>query len=104
MKTVLCKAAEIPAGTVKRVDIAGRPPIAVYNVDGEFFATDDRCTHGDASLSEGVVDEDIIECPLHGGAFEIRTGQPASLPCVLPLRTYRVKVEGENLVAEVETS
>ena len=103
MRIELCKVSDVPEGTVRRCDRDSGPPIAVYNVDGEFYATDDVCTHGEVSLSEGVVDGDIIECPMHGGAFEIKTGQPAELPCVLALRTYRVTVDGDRLMADVDS-
>ncbi|NKQ12828.1 non-heme iron oxygenase ferredoxin subunit [Pseudomonas sp. SST3] len=72
----------------------GLPPVAVYRVKDKFFATDNTCTHGEASLSEGDVDDDfIIECPFHGGTFDIRTGEAVDFPCVLPLKTYPVSVE-----------
>ncbi|HXV24694.1 MAG TPA: Rieske 2Fe-2S domain-containing protein, partial [Alphaproteobacteria bacterium] len=64
---------EIPVGQVKRCFAPGHAPFAVYNVEGEFFVTEDTCTHGMASLSEGTLDGDVIECPFHAGAFNVRT-------------------------------
>lgn len=97
----LCSASEIPEGAVKRVDLADRPPIAVYRVGGRFYATDDRCTHAGASLSEGIVDGDVIECPLHGGAFRIATGEPTDPPCTIPLETFPVRVDGDEVFLDL---
>lgn len=74
---------------------------AVYRLDGEFFATDDLCTHAMVSLSYGDVVDGQIFCPMHGGAFDIRTGKPTELPCRLPLKTYAVVIDGEDLYADL---
>lgn len=66
--------------------------IAVYRVGGEFFATDDRCTHGAANLSEGVVVGDVIECPLHQGRFCVRSGRALSPPVAVPVATYPTRL------------
>lgn len=92
-KIILCRSADLPDGEALRVDIAGRPPVAVYNVGGEFFATDDTCTHGTASLAEGYVEGHEIICPFHSGAFDIRTGQPTASPCAKALATHAVSVD-----------
>ena len=63
--------------------------------------TDDLCTHGMVSLSYGDVEDGIINCPMHGGAFDIRTGKPTALPCRMPLKTYKVVVVGDDLFAEL---
>ncbi len=101
-KRFLCTAAQVPPAAVVRVELQDGLAIAVYNLDGSYHATDNLCTHGDASLAEGVVDGDTIMCPFHGGTFDIRTGEPTGPPCVTPLRTYRVTVEYDQLFAEVE--
>ena len=63
-------------------------------LNGEIFATHDTCTHGQASLADGfVVDDEFIECPLHQGTFDIRTGRAAGAPCKVDIRTYQTKVE-----------
>ena len=67
--------------------------IAVYRIEGDFFATADVCTHGYASLSEGVVVDDVIECPLHQGRFCIRTGKALSAPVSEAITTYETKLE-----------
>ncbi len=72
---------------------AGDLVVAVYHVAGEFYVTDDRCTHGPGSLSEGFLEGHTIECDFHGGCFDIRTGAPTVPPCMIPIKTYAVTVE-----------
>jgi len=81
---------------VKAVDVAGFG-LALYRVEGEFFATEGMCTHGKALLSEGFVEDGCIECPLHQGRFDIRTGKPLCAPVTVDLRTYAVKREGDDV-------
>ena len=94
--------AEIEPGGVKRVEVDGEP-IAIVNLDGEFYAIGDTCTHEEASLSEGWVDaeEETIECPLHGSQFKIKTGEVLSLPAVYPVQTYEVKVDGDAILVKI---
>lgn len=82
----------------------GDRQIALYHLaDGEICATDDLCTHGQAFLSEGWMSDDgQVECPLHGGCFDIRTGEPTEAPCEIAIRTYPVKIEGEEIYLEIE--
>ncbi len=96
MRTI-CKTSEIGPGSVKRVAVDGLPPLAVYNVGGRFYVTDDTCTHGKASLAEGTIDGAAIECPWHGGRFDIATGEPTCLPAVEPITTYPVTVVGDEV-------
>jgi nitrite reductase/ring-hydroxylating ferredoxin subunit len=97
----LCKAEEVAPGTALRVE-AGGVTVAVFNLDGEFYVTDDACTHGPGSLSEGYIDGDVIECNFHNGQFNIKTGEVVSPPCMIPVRTYPAKVEGGTVVIEVD--
>ena len=97
-------AATIPRGHAARVDV-GDLPIAVFNVNGEFHALDDTCSHAMAALSEGELHPDScsVECPLHGSQFDLRTGEAVSLPAVEPVRVHRVEGrEGELWVAVSE--
>lgn len=98
--TAVASVEEIPPGASKRV-YNGADAIAVFNVDGTFHAVSDRCTHGRASLSEGSVEPDgcTLNCPWHGGQFDIETGEPVGGPVRVPIQTYRVKVDdGKVLV------
>jgi nitrite reductase/ring-hydroxylating ferredoxin subunit len=91
----LCAISDVPPGTARKATV-GDVTVAVFNLDGDFFATDDTCTHGFASLSEGYIEDGIVECPWHGGSFDIRTGAPREHPCRVPLRVYAVTVrDGE---------
>lgn len=85
--TPLCEGWVVEPGTIRRVDKNGRA-YAVFNVAGEFHVTDDTCTHGFASLSEGTLDGHIVTCPWHGGEFDVRSGKPVSPPCTAALRVY----------------
>lgn len=71
----------------------GSEPVCLYNLAGEIRATHDTCTHGQASLAEGFIDGDKIECPLHQGLFEIRTGKAVGVPCNIDVKVYPVKIE-----------
>ncbi len=90
----LCPVDAVAEGEALRVDIDGRPPLAVYNVEGKFYVSDDTCSHGDASLSEGMVSEDgRIECPWHTGSFCLRTGEALTSPADQPIRVYPVTLK-----------
>ena len=75
----------------------GETPVCLINLDGEYHALNDICTHQEASLSDGEISGDEIECPLHGGAFAIRTGAPVAFPVVSPVERYRVRVVGDEV-------
>lgn len=77
---------------VARADLAGHS-IALYVVDGAYYATADLCTHGQASLADGYLEGALIECPLHQGTFDVTTGAAVGAPCTVALRTYPVKLE-----------
>src|SRR6059058_6611604 len=98
-KVELCKADQVAAGTALRVEAAGLT-VAVFNVDGQFYVTDDACTHGPGSLSEGYIDGDVVECNFHNGQFDIKTGEIVSPPCMIPMRTYKTVVENGRVVIE----
>ncbi len=90
---------DVPPGSSKRIYL-GSDAIALFNVGGRFYAVSDRCTHGRASLSEGVVDGDglVLTCPWHQGKFELASGKPLGGPPVTPIKTYRVEVEGGRIL------
>lgn len=84
---------EVPEDDVIGIMVAGRD-IAMYNAGGEVFATDNICTHGHARLCEGFLEGHEIECPLHQGRFDVRTGQPTCAPVTEAIKSYPVKIEG----------
>ena len=71
----------------------GDEPVCLYKVRGRIFATHDTCTHGQASLADGFIDGEEIECPLHQGKFNIATGKAVGVPCTEDIRTYAVRIE-----------
>ena len=87
-------AEELPPGEVKILHV-GELSIGVYNLDGEFYALEDRCSHDDGPLCEGEFDpeEGFAVCPRHGAHIDIRSGSPLTLPAVLPVETFPVTVE-----------
>jgi naphthalene 1,2-dioxygenase ferredoxin component len=84
---------EVPQDDVIAVTAGGRE-VALYGVDGEVYATDNVCTHGQARLCEGFLEGHEIECPLHQGKFDVRTGAPTCAPVTEAIRSYPVKIEG----------
>jgi 3-phenylpropionate/trans-cinnamate dioxygenase ferredoxin subunit len=92
--------AEVPPGKVRSCPVDGRK-IAVCNVDGTFYAIDDVCTHDGGELDQGELDGDQIECPRHGARFDVKTGRALTLPAVMPVKSYPVRVEGDAIEVEV---
>ncbi|NMH99662.1 bifunctional 3-phenylpropionate/cinnamic acid dioxygenase ferredoxin subunit [Pseudonocardia acidicola] len=91
-RTSVCPVAELPPGAMRRVEAPGTEAITVYNVDGEFHATADTCTHALASLAEGDLEGAEVSCPVHWARFDVRTGAALCFPATEDLRTYRVEV------------
>lgn len=78
-------------------------PVGLFNIDGEYYAISDMCTHDGGPLVEGELQGDVIICPRHGARFDVRTGQVRSLPAYRPVPTYQVKIEnGDILIAPRE--
>jgi nitrite reductase/ring-hydroxylating ferredoxin subunit len=90
--TRICAVTDVPVNSIRRFEIDGHA-IALYNINGVFYATDDACTHGMSSLSQGELDGDVVECSLHLGAFHVPTGKPAGAPCSIPLQVYHTEVK-----------
>ena len=97
-RIALCSTADVGAGQAIRVE-KGPLTLAVFNLDGDFCVTDDACTHGPGSLSEGCIEGDVIECDFHNGAFNIRTGEVVKPPCMVPIKVYRTVVDGDGVVS-----
>jgi 3-phenylpropionate/trans-cinnamate dioxygenase ferredoxin component len=94
----VCAVSELPPGGMRRID---QPPIAVFNVEGRLFAISDICTHAEASLSEGMVEGEIVECPLHGARFDLRSGEALTPPAVEPVQTFPVVTQEDDIYVEV---
>jgi 3-phenylpropionate/trans-cinnamate dioxygenase ferredoxin subunit len=101
-KYEVCPVDELPPGSLKIVP-AGHTTVGVYNCDGEYFALEDRCSHDDGPLVEGEWEPDrcVVICPRHGSYFDIRTGQPLTLPAYEPVETYKVIVEEGQILVDV---
>jgi biphenyl 2,3-dioxygenase ferredoxin subunit len=99
VKIRLCSAADVAAGAVIKVETMGLA-VAVFNLNGEYYVTDDGCTHGPGSMSEGFVEGDCVECNFHQGVFNIKTGAVVQPPCMIPLKTYTASVEGGDVYIE----
>ncbi len=93
---------DVPENDMRSFEYNGQR-IAVYNVAGTFYATDDLCSHAYVELTQGYLEPEdcTVECPLHGSRFDIRTGRVLSLPAYTPITTYPVKVEGDDLLIEM---
>jgi nitrite reductase/ring-hydroxylating ferredoxin subunit len=97
-RVALCRGEEVTPGQAIRIE-KDALTVAVFNLDGEFFVTDDACTHGPGSLSEGFIEGDVVECDFHNGAFNIRTGAVVAPPCMIPIKTYRTVVDEQGFVS-----
>jgi nitrite reductase/ring-hydroxylating ferredoxin subunit len=96
----LCSTADVAPGAALKVEIEDLT-LAVFNVGGEFYVTDDACTHGPGSLSEGYIEDDVVECNFHQGQFNIRTGEVVLPPCMVAVKTYPATVVDDKVTIEV---
>ena len=96
----LCNTEEVAEGAALKVEAEGLV-LAVFNVDGTFYVTDDTCTHGPGSLSEGYIEGEVVECNFHNGQFNIRTGEVVLPPCMIPMKTYPATVDDGKVFIEV---
>jgi 3-phenylpropionate/trans-cinnamate dioxygenase ferredoxin subunit len=95
----VAKISDLPPGTRKLIDFE-EVTVAVFNIDGQFYCIEDVCTHDGGPVAEGELDGFSIECPRHGALFDIRDGAVLSMPAVVPVPTYEVKVEGDDIYVE----
>ena len=98
----LCSTSDVAPGSALKVE-TGDLVLAVFNVGGEFFVIDDTCTHGPGSLSEGYIEDDVVECNFHNGQFNIKTGEVVLPPCMIPIKTYPTFVENGRVLIEADT-
>jgi nitrite reductase/ring-hydroxylating ferredoxin subunit len=96
-------AQDIQPGTMSAVEV-GDLQIAVFNLAGEFFATDNVCTHEYALLTDGIFEDDYVECPLHAACFDIKTGKATCEPAERDLRIYKTRVAGQQVEIFLEES
>jgi 3-phenylpropionate/trans-cinnamate dioxygenase ferredoxin component len=95
-----CRIDEVDDGGALRVMI-GTTPIAVVRSDGEVYAIHDVCSHANVALSEGEIEDQTIECWLHGSRFDLVTGRPTGLPATQPVPVYPVKIDGDDILVSV---
>ncbi len=93
----VARTSEIPAGEMKAVNL-GVEEVMIANVDGEFYAVGNACTHVGGPLAEGTLDGKIVTCPLHGSRFDVTNGQVLGPPARLPVPAYEVKLEGQDIM------
>lgn len=94
--------AELPVGQRLTVELEGNLYIVAFNIDGELYAIEDYCSHQDYELSTGELDGYCIECNYHGAKFDVRDGSVKALPASKPIVTLPIKVEGDNLMVDIE--
>jgi nitrite reductase/ring-hydroxylating ferredoxin subunit len=90
---------EVPPGTAKTVDVEGRP-VALFNIDGTYYAIDDTCTHRGGPLSEGPVEGTTVTCPWHGATYDVITGNVLGPPAPEGVAHYNVHVDGNDIKVE----
>ncbi|HVX22786.1 MAG TPA: non-heme iron oxygenase ferredoxin subunit [Acidimicrobiales bacterium] len=93
----LCGVDEVAPGRMAQVQVDGVGCLAVYNIDGRFYATDDGCTHSAGSLSEGDLEDDVVVCPVHFGMFHVPTGKALGYPAEVDVRTYVVETDDRDV-------
>ena len=91
---------EIEPGTTKRVELDGQS-LLLCNVDGEIYAIEDVCTHDGGALDQGELTGDRIMCPRHGAFFDVRTGDALTLPAILPVQTFKVRTDGNDIYVDL---
>jgi nitrite reductase/ring-hydroxylating ferredoxin subunit len=97
----VAKVGDLEPGELMYVEVDDEP-VCLINLDGQYHAINDICTHEEASLSDGTIIDGEIECPLHGGAFDICTGQPTNFPVVVPIEKYQVRIEGDEVQVSIK--
>lgn len=94
----VCDVRDLANNEMRRHEAGDGRAVAICRVGNEFFGVDDLCTHEKAWLTDGYLEDYVIECPLHGGSFDIRTGQAKSFPCTKAIRTHQVVVDRDQVL------
>jgi nitrite reductase/ring-hydroxylating ferredoxin subunit len=100
-ETQICAAADVPENGVISREV-GDNLVAIYNINGTYYATEARCTHGMANLADGNLDGEEIECSFHFGKFHVPSGKPTESPCYVPLKTYKTEVRDGQVFVDLE--
>jgi 3-phenylpropionate/trans-cinnamate dioxygenase ferredoxin subunit len=90
---------DVAPGTTRRVEVDG-VELLLCNVNGTLYAIEDVCTHDGGPLDQGTLEGETVVCPRHGATFDVRTGDALTLPAVLPLMTFPVTIEGDDVYVE----
>ncbi len=98
--TKVAKVAGVPSGLMMGYEVGGKK-VALANVGGRLYAFEDRCTHMGGRLSKGLLMGSNVMCPLHAAAFDVATGKAVTPPATAPVRTYLVKVEGDDVLVDL---
>ena len=96
----VAKTTDLKPGQMKSYQANGKH-VLIANWEGTFFATQDLCTHDGGTLSDGELVDGEIECPRHGGRFDLKTGAVVALPPMFPIKTFAVKTEGDDILVEL---
>lgn len=99
-KQPVAKVSQVPPGAAIAVRV-GRTEVMVCNVDGTIYAIEDVCTHDGGQLDQGTLEGHCIVCPRHGATFDVQTGAALTLPAVMPVATYPVRIEGDDIFVDV---
>jgi nitrite reductase/ring-hydroxylating ferredoxin subunit len=97
----VCGQGDVAPETVQAYDVDNKR-LAVFNIGGKFYVTDDECTHASASLADGMLEGTTIECAVHLGAFDVVTGAVTAPPCAVALRTYKVVLQGDDVCVDLD--
>ena len=98
--TKVAETKDLQPGSAKRVEVSGKK-IALFNIQGQFYALDDTCTHRGGPLSEGDIEDESVTCPWHGATFDVKTGQALGPPASTGVACYKVQVEGSDINIEL---
>ena len=96
----MASAGDVAAGTTLKV-MVGKTPVLLCNTGGSLYAIEDVCTHDGGELDQGELEGTRIMCPRHGAYFDVTTGAALTLPAVMPVRTFRVQVEGDDVLVDL---
>ena len=96
----LAAAMEVVEGQILAVEAEGRP-LALYRVEGRLYCTDGVCSHAFALLADGWLDGHVVECPLHAGQFDVRTGEGLGPPIDKAIKTFQVRIEGDDVLVSL---